>query len=243
MKSVIVLLGGATMLVAGTADAQTRRPAAKAAARPAPAKPAPKASVYYDFKGARLGMTRAEWREVTPPIETSMTTGKAPVRIWCSDDKLPDGKPAQSVYGKVDTALGIVACSYGQLNGIGTYQYISQAWVKVGDYGTSDATFKFLDDKLVEISIGGHKNLLSEVLEGLSAKFGPSDVTVNDTTQNKMGATFPHIEKKWVNPVATISVEAPYTKIDNMNVTFQTTDYTARWVAKDKEISPAASKM
>jgi hypothetical protein len=214
-----------------------------------PATPS-KAAVYYDFKGARLGMTLAEVRALpaptNPPYRTASSVSEyGPERFLCSTDTYSDGKKATGFYlSKTEEALGVVECKYAREWKIGrNYTTLDESAISIGSVQTSDVTYGFLDGRLYEISIGGHTNLLSEVLDGLTAKFGKPDVVVNDTTQNKAGATFPHTEQTWINPVASIIVESPWTKIDNMHVSFLTSDGAARLLAKEKELNPSAEKM
>lgn len=245
----------AAMMVCTPAMAQKkpapRRPAA-APAKPA-AKPAPKAvpAVWYDFKGAKLGMTMDEWKAVEPPLSTSASSAytardEGPDRIWCSTDRFPDGKEITGTFflSDAEKALGVVACKYAKLWTITkTYTSLRSSYVKVGEYISDDVGYKFLDGKLYEINITGSKNLLGDIMDGLTAKFGEPTSKVDDTTQNKAGATFPHMERSWLNPVASIHLETPYTKIDNLNVTFWATDAITRIRAKKRELHPAADKM
>ena len=220
----------------------------------APPKKAPpkvsKPSVYYDFKGARLGMTLAEVKALPAPTNPPYRTGSSvseygPERLFCSTDTLSVGKRASSFYlSKVEEALAVVECKYAREWKIGRdYTTLAELSIGIGSFQTSDVSYRFMDGRLYGISIGGHTNLLAEVIDGLTAKFGAPDKVVNDTTQNKAGATFPHTEQMWVNPVATITVESPWTKINNMHVSFLTTEAAARIVAKEKELNPSASKM
>jgi hypothetical protein len=214
-----------------------------------PAK-ASKPSIYYDFKGARLGMTLAEVKALsaptTPPYRTASSVAEyGTERFFCSTDTLSDGKKATGFYlSKVEEALGVVECKYAREWKIGRdYTTLDESSIGIGSFQTSDVTYNFMDGRLYEISIGGHTNLLSDVIDGLTAKFGTPDKVVNDTTQNKAGATFPHTEQTWINPAATITVESPWTKIDNMHISFLTSEGAARLVAKEKELNPSATKM
>ena len=94
-----------------------------------------------------------------------------------------------------------------------------------------------------EINITAASDILGEVMDGLVAKFGKPDTEVNDTTQNKAGATFPHTEKTWSNPAATIVFESPYTRIDNMNVLYMEAEAAKRINAAEKAANPDSDKM
>lgn len=216
------------------------------AKKPTAAK-AEKPSIYYDFKSARLGMTLAEVKALpaptNPPYQSSFTQ-YGPEQFYCSTDTLSDGKQVSFYPSKVEQALGVIQCKYGREYKIGrNYTTVQDSSISIGSYQTDDVTYKFMDGRLYQISIRGHANLLTEVLDGLNAKFGEPDSVVNDTTQNKAGATFPHTRQIWVNPAATITVEAPWTRIDNLYVSFSTTEGTSRVVAAEKALNPSAQKM
>ena len=242
MKYVVI----ATALVLTTIGAQaapqkaTKSAAAKPGAKPAlKPQPAPVPAVWYDFKGARLGMTMDEWRAVAPPALAMPV--EAPPQIICSNE--PDNKDKIGLHiyqSDDDRKIGVVECQY-----FVERQYIGlrSAYLKVGDGGSEDISYKFLDGKLYSIVILSSDNLLSGIVEGLNAKFGPPTSVVNDTTQNKAGATFPHAVKLWENPVAIIRLEAPYSKIDNMSVTYYTVEGLNKYSTAEKVLHPAADKM
>jgi hypothetical protein len=233
----------------GAANAQkAKAPVRKAATVVATPVPKVVPSVFYDFKGARLGMTLEEWKALEMPPMSDMSYAsktRGPMGRYCSTDKQPDGKPMTAFYtSTVEKSLGVVECAYGQFNQI-TSSYVSfdEAYIKIGSFITDQVTYKFLDGKLYEINIGGSDNLLSEVMDGLTAKWGPPTSVINDTTQNRAGATFPHTVKVWLNPVASIRVESPWTKINNMNVTYSDLAALARISEADRKANPSADKM
>ncbi len=241
-KGEIMRLVIALALVAACSSGALAAPAKKAAAKPS------KPSVLYDFKGARLGMTLQEVKALPaptkPPYESSFTK-YGHEKFFCSTDTFSNGKNVDGFYfSKTEEVLGVISCRYGREWTLSsTYTSLHNSFVSIGGFGADDVEYKFLDGRLFQISIDGSKNMLGDVLDGLTAKFGNPDSVVNDTTQNKAGATFPHTEQTWVNPAATVTVEAPWTKIDNMHVSFLTTDGAARIVAKEKELNPSAEKM
>jgi hypothetical protein len=203
-------------------------------------------AVWYDFKGARLGMTVEEWKRLPSPAKPENLTrfGLPPQMITpiCQGDPGADKLILFRTSG--EKAAGVVLCQYAYPTSVGrSYQSWSTARVSIGQYTADQVIYKFLDGQLYEISITGHINLLTDIMDGLTAKFGDPTKVISDTTQNKMGATFPHTIKSWVNPVAMITVEAPWSRIDNLNVTYGTTEGMARIVAADRAANPAADKM
>lgn len=203
--------------------------------------------VYYDFKGARLGMPVAQWKALEPPAAPAVYVSKydGPLIVWCSNSVHPDGKPVSETFflNPVEKSLGIVACSYGRMSRIVGTSFFSPASIKIGQFAASNVEYKFLNGLLYQIDITGHKNLLSDVMDGLTAKFGPPTTEINDTTQNKAGASFPHTVQTWINPVATIRVETPWTRIDNLNVSYSLNAAMEQIVAAEKAANPADQKM
>lgn len=222
------------------ASSTRKAPSAATKAAPAP-------SVYYDFKGARLGMALSEWKALPAPVVESSYTSKmeGPLQVWCTSDVGSDGKSLSGIGypSKVEQSLGVVICRYGRLFSSGSYRSVSPAIIKIGQLMATDVEYKFLDGRLYQIDITGSDGLLSEVMDGLTAKFGPPTSEINDTTQNRAGATFPHTVKVWTNPVATIRVESPWTRIDNLNVNYSDVAAIARVNAAEKAANPAADKM
>lgn len=240
-----------TAVISGTANsAPIKKPVVKkkpAVAAAAPAQP----SVYYDFKGARLGMTLAEVRALPLPTEapyvdtsgSKYSTKYGPMALHCSDEAT-FGRGYELYVSETEKALGVVVCAYGRK---ATHSFTGDSFdrgvINIGPRNTPDIDYKFMDRKLYNIDITAKKDSLNDALEGLTAKFGPPTKVLNDTTQNKAGATFPHTEQTWSNPAAIIMVEAPWSRIDEMHVSYMTAEGGARLVAKKNELHPAASKM
>ena len=248
MKNLFVACAFACLLSTQTFAA----PQKKVAPKPASAKAEPvRPSILYDFKGARLGMTLAEVKALPLPPEGNSSIYESkyikygPQGFICSSDQYANGKQPSGFYlGETERVLGVVACQYGRVSAVTKdYASIHGSTIAIGGFVVSDVRYKFMDGRLYEISITGSKNALVDVLDGLNAKFGAPDKVVEDTTQNKAGATFPHSTHTWKNPAASITVEAPWTRIDNMNVIFLSTEGANRLAAKSQELHPSASKM
>jgi hypothetical protein len=226
----------AILTLATAVNAAPKKPAFP---KPHPAKPA----VFYDFKGARLGMTLAEWKALpapTHPSENLAEMNYGQPQVVCDGD----GTESHQFYpSRAERAANVVECGYAQTVTIGTYRTWESASIPIGEYAASDVVYKFMDGKLYEISITANESLTSDILEGLAAKWGEPDSVVNDTTQNKAGATFPHTIKTWKNSAALIRFEAPFSRIDDLNVTYETTEGLAHIAAIEKTINPDADKM
>lgn len=210
---------------------------------PAPATPA----LYYDFKGAKLGITLEEWKALpfpgNPPSSSPLSRNAPPpvVSAVCAGD--PGSEKAHLYQSNAEAAAGVTLCQYGYILKLRTLEAWNSAYIDMGHYQTNDIIYKFLDGRLYEISITGHDNLAGEMVSGLTAKFGPPTSVVNDTTQNRLGASFPHTVKTWKNPAAMVRLETPFSKIDNVNVTYRTAEGAARVNAAEKAANPDASKM
>ena len=216
----------------------------------APQKPAAaaKPAIFYDFKGARLGMSLAEWRAM-PVLGQNSLSGLGnsvikfgPVRGVCAGDSGVDSLP-MSFRTEAESKANVVVCGYAYSEGIGTTTMWAPASISIGELSASDVEYKFLDDHLYEISVTGNARLLDEVMSGLRAKWGEPTTVVNDTTQNKAGATFPHTVRSWVNPAAIIRVETPFSKIDDLNVSYTTAAGLAKIDAIEKAMNPDINKM
>lgn len=199
---------------------------------------ATKPATFYEFKGARLGMSLAEWKALPPPAKSDGVSYSA----VCDSDAAAKEHDLLGYASNtpVEKAANVLTCGY---YGIGSYGIWVQASVPIGELSASAIYYKFLDGKLYEIEVNGNIDLLSNVLDGLTAKWGQPSSVVHDTTQNKAGATFPHTIQTWKNPVAVIRVEAPYSQIDDLNVTYETLEGLNKLSALDKSINPDADKM
>lgn len=208
-----------------------------------PAKP----PIYFDFKGARLGMSLAEWRALPVPVrsDSDKYLRYGPVQIVCSTDAAASAKFGLTFERTgAEQAANVVECAYGRQ----VLSMMFKPWMRVPigigtRFAASDITYKFLDGRLFAIELFAHTNLLPDILSGLIAKWGEPNSVLNDTTQNKAGATFPHTLQEWANPVSTIKLESPYGRIDQLNVTYETVEGAAKIAAVEKAINPDAEKM
>jgi len=220
--------------------------------RPNHSSPAAKA-VYYDFKGARLGMSLAEWRALPPPSTTVSAPDKGieegPDQPVCIGDGEGDST-LLNVRTTAESKANVLVCGYAhreKLFGTTGVAWTHVGWIgaaiPIGELSAQDVQYKFLDGSLYEISITGDAGLLDEVMSGLRAKWGEPTSVINDATQNKLGATFPHSVRTWANPVAAIRVETPFHEIESLNVTYVTIAGLAKLTAIEKATNPDMDKM
>jgi len=205
---------------------------------------------YYDFKGARLGMSLTDWRSLPFPggVQTvqiqngaNLTYHEEMPRPICSSDATSAGYSGSFHLNDIETQLGVVSCIYMQTDFLGTG--LSESNTPIGESYANPVVYYFLDGQLYKISITAQSDLLDDVISGLRAKFGEPASSVNDTTQNKAGATFPHLKRIWTNPVAQIVVETPWSRIDDLNATYTTTEGALRISAARRAAHPDADKM
>jgi hypothetical protein len=188
----------------------------------------------YDFKGAKLGMGLEEWKAMQPPHLKELKGGQ-----FTDSSDLPTvhcSTLAGAYASPEEVALGVVRCYY-EMPSAG-YQFIP-----IGDAIADGVTYSFLDNKLFRIEVSAKNYAMSEVLSGLKAKFGEPTSSIDDTTQNKAGATFPHHTRVWTNPASSILVESPFTRIDNMIVIYETEEARQKIKSYKAVASPDAAKM
>lgn len=227
---------------------QAEKPSPRAAsAAPAKSEPTPIPPVFYEFKGAKLGTTIDEWRAMTPPTDPPREVPGYKARFsavqpFCTGDNV--GKMYLGLTLSDDEqADGVIICNYRFIAYMYGGQTLLPAGFSIGKALAGSVRYKFFHSRLYEIEINGPANMLPEVLDGLMAKYGPSTMTINDTTQNRLGATFPHIVKVWTNPVATIHVESPFTRIDDTYVAMSLNAEKEALAASARARNPAANKM
>jgi hypothetical protein len=207
-------------------------PAPPAAAQPisvhaTPAQPAPAVAappVWYDFKGAKLGMTLADWKALPFP------GGGAPqAAAQCSDD------PAARIYlSDTERRLGIVQCRYAAGE--------AQAKIPLGDrWATADYGFAFLDGKLFRITVRASLDAQTDVDEGLVAKWGKPTSETSGATQTEAGGSLTHKVKTWINPAASIVLQTPGDRLDELSVAYSDLGAVARLEAAEQTPRAPAS--
>lgn len=221
MRAIVILA-----LIIGSTPMQAA-PVRKAAAKVAPkAAPSPKAvpSVLYDFKGVPLEISLDEFRTRAHP------DGNANARAICTGEKIKRfssmTEPFQvSIYDDVEKSLGVVKCVWvASSENKAAYTYagdVVSLTLAGSGYGSNDYSFSFIRDpkdgvmRLYEIEAVSNRNAFDDVVQGLTGKWGAPKL-VNDTVQNKMGATFPQVTAIWSNPAATITTVDRWSKVDEM---------------------------
>jgi hypothetical protein len=236
---VLALISSAAFAVQPAKKAETSKSREAAESREHPA-------VFYDFKGARLGMTLADWKTVPAPIRISPSDTYTYLPLCAGE---PTARLHQILEGagtSLEKAANVRICGYYGIkspSGRSKFRDVVSASVPIGELSASNVYYKFLDDKLYEIVFTDDASLFGNVNDGLVAKWGEPTSVVESTIQNQAGATFPHVVKKWENPMAFIRVEMPSVRVSYLTVRYGTTEGAAKLTAIEEAINPDAEKM
>ncbi len=158
------------------------------------------AVVWYDFKGARLGMSLADWKAMAP-----VAAGAA---AECSD-----AAGSRMFLSDAEKGAGIVRCQYSAAG--------ATAPIPLGSRFTSrDYTFAFLEGRLFRIVLRAPLEARDDVAPGLEARWGKPSSQAQDTTQTEAGGTLVHQVSTWLNPAAAIVLETPADRLDELSVTY-----------------------
>jgi hypothetical protein len=229
-------------VLATSADALPKKHAASPKQPVAAAEP----TILYDFKGAKLGMTLEEWRALpSPAILGGATVPESDrSRPVCKYDPNNTGEYAAMYLSmKGDDAAHVVPCKYGFLHVIEGHNMWTDAQIPIGDSMATDVEYRFVDGKLYQILVWVDTSALQNVMDGLTAKWGQPSSVVNDTVPNKLGMSLPHTIKIWQNPAASIRLETPFSRIDNLMVTYESAEGARKVQSILQSISPDADKM
>jgi hypothetical protein len=201
-------------------------PEPMAAALAASRREVPVASVWYDFKGARLGMSLAEWRASPFP-----GAGAPMASAECSDTT-----GSRVLVDEADKRMGVVECRYAAAG--------APARIPLGErYGATDYDYAFIDGKLFRVTVRAGLEAQGDVNQGLIAKWGQPTSEARETSHNEAGAAVARRIAIWSNPVATIRFEAPDDRLDELAVSYVDTAAVARIEQAERGAHPAASVM
>jgi hypothetical protein len=142
----------------------------------------------FDFRGARLGMTLSEFRQLAYPDDRPLAQG---TRVYCSDDPLPGAQVFQLIRpNPLDRAIGVTKCAYFRRSLVAGHEMWDQMTVLAGDYPGLDHTYDFstLDGSGEPVLFRTTMRLsccFHAVRDGLQARFGPP--RPDDGSQNPPG--------------------------------------------------------
>lgn len=173
----------------------------------------------FDFKGIKLGMDVEELKQFPYP-----ETGRGAADIVCTGARDKYGEISDvAVYGD-EKEIGVTRCKY---KGDGfSSGYFSLA---NSGYASYDYTLKLIRDpqdgvtRLYEIMLPTNADADAALAEALTDKFGKPASVIEDTVQNRLGATFPRVSRVWANSVSSVTSISPSGDLDDMVVLYQHT--------------------
>jgi len=198
------------------------------------------------YKNAVLGMTLSEWRALKfpeAPREDTITLG------ICSNMPRWTAASFPLLIDEVERSIGVVTCAYFSDTKIKALfissTYTGRANLTIGKASQMDSVdYYFYKDELYRIIANAELDTVSDVLAGLTARFGAPTTNSSGTVQNKAGATFDKISAVWVVGPDTIVLNAPGAgTVNKLSVTFYKNSISSEISAQVEKINPAANKM
>lgn len=158
-----------------------------------------------DFRGARLGMSLAEWKAAPPPKQTiefrrSSCSTERPQRLWVDVRLKPERATA-----------GVVACIY-MTDDVPANQTAGNSEV--------DVTYCFFGSKLYEMDISVLDGALPAIRADLLKRFGSPASSTSSTTAMRSGEILPTVEEIWRVGRTIILLQAPNESFDLARLRF-----------------------
>jgi hypothetical protein len=180
------------------------------------------------YKNATIGMALADWKALPFP-----DGGNA--RPTCSDD--PDARKMLVPPTTPDGALGVVTC-----------YYVNGRWPALPSIGASwkmlGLQYSFLNNRLYLVQGVAGIDATSDIVSGLTARFGEPVSANKGVVQNRLGASFPQVQYKWKLGSDVIEVGAPGGgKVNTVSVTYGDTAALSLLTAARERANPSAGKM
>lgn len=132
-------------------------------------------SAAFDFRGARLGMTLSEFRQLGYPDDRPLAQE---TRVYCSNDPLPGAQVFQLIRpNPLDRSTGVVKCAYFRRSMVAGHEMWDLMTVLAGDYPGLDHTYDFstVDGSGEPLLFRTSMRLsccFQSVRDGLQARFG-----------------------------------------------------------------------
>lgn len=156
-----------------------------------------------EFRGARLGMSQAEWKALPVPEQVMR-----PAEPRCSDED-PTAIWARQLPESV--AAGIVSCVYvSREGGYATGQ-------KLGSSELTSVEYLFQGGKLYAISMIGVDLAAPALAQALRDKYGPPTSTGEGEVTNRAGNTVRQTTTTWKAGGQTIGILAPSLRLDRFS--------------------------
>jgi hypothetical protein len=192
----------------------------------------------YGFRGAALGIALNEFRALPYPDARP----SIPAQVVCSGDAAITPENESGVFralrlGAVEKAKGLIRCGYFQHSSHPiprtnrTFTVWLTASVLAANY-PGEFTYRFAprspggELRLYEISADDIRmEGASELVEGLTKRYGAPTIDRSDTMQVRSGAVFPRRSLQWRSGQQTITLIAPGEARDFLSLTFRQVDH------------------
>lgn len=191
------------------------------------------------YKSAVLGMTLDEWKALPFP---GAPRPDQTVFSMCTDNprwmKLDDALPVS----RIEQSLGVVECGYYTKDKFPAFTMRAVIPIGATTHTVFDVDYAFYQGRLFRIVGSSQLAGISDMVEGLTARYGKPQ-TMESSTQNRLGATFPKTDYLWTIGRDTILATAPSGRIDRSGVVYLDTLVNDQLKAAKERLDPAADKM
>lgn len=189
----------------------------------------PNVAIDFDFKGARLGMTLAEWRAL--PIDVMDDGGSAfehehmpeykvsKTTTVCKNDSQNMDEAPDLFFGDAPDVADVTVCTFAHKEGT-----LVDIWkvsnVKLADGAADSADYYFSNGRLYEIVVRAPASLADDVTALLRQKYGSSSTVRHGTVQNSFGALFEQTNITWDRSDSYIDLTSPFNDLNHMSLQF-----------------------
>jgi len=199
----------------------------------------------FDFKGARLGMPLAAFKQTLFP-DRGIGSEDALSNPKCTDDAERDlGLVGHLSISASDKALGVTECRWFRpLRSASAY--VAPRWepafLNVAGYTTPAVRYRFIKTPdstaplLYEISIQMPSAVFGAANSGLTERFGEPSSTETREVKNRLGNTFTNAIATWDNGSSSIRLEERYTRVDEMGLIYRHTALYGRYTAERRKL-------
>jgi len=216
------------LLLVAALSAKTTKQVPPPPSLPQPATP-------YDFRGARLGITLGDFKQLAFPdagevAEKYHGTRGAQVELACSGSSDPGFNDPKRVYATEEfrKANGVKCMYKVPPSSSGYHSFWDDAVMMVGTVTSTDVMYLFYPDesgsvRLGDIIIVANNHGFDSLAAALIGKLGPPTKTSDDDLQNGVGNHFKSTVLLWDNGVSTVKLEQRHGKISDMQLSYSNT--------------------
>ena len=200
--------------------------------------------VPFDFRGAKLGMTLADFRAMPFPDPESRSLGAGlakTVKLVCTGDQL--GETYDPIYvSPIEASVGAIDCAWMLPPDAKRYQFTwTRAYVDVGEYTSIHVEYRFAPSAsgelaLRQIAISLSTKAFQETVAGLRTRFGAPAAEVQGKVQNGIGNSFDSTTVEWKNSVSSLVVIERAGTINEMGMLYTNIPLDTAFRAKVKSL-------